>query len=645
MAELEIKIAITPKANNLGTYEVLDLISIGGRAYLSKIDNNISPVTDTAAWEKITENTYDLAVRNGFVGTEAEWLESFYAAAEAAAQIAIDAAAEALDAQHLSDEYANQAEDVEVVPGKFSAKHWAAKAEGFAQNIDVSWVGVEINPTLSSSEPAPKSTVIAYRATELKRTGNLYHHKFGNSRIFNAFRPAIVNRATKKIDWWLNKNNPALRADGTVSNPDWTTQNIAVVVPTLYRRITVLDELTGRYEVAYDIAPFAGAELFHVESAHSPGFATIDRTLTQLVSVISADARFRGGANAAGNDLLPSTQLAKPATAASRINFENYAAAAGWETGNIADRTMWHELTAIYFANTNIQLAFTDTLTADGYPQGGLGAGVTEWNSPRWNYRNGYYPIHNVGEGFMTIGCNTGVKNMVDQKYYVGAITSVSAGNLVATGNFAAGAGWSAGYIGKTVQNLQTLAEATITGKTDDNTLTLSADIFTTAGHWYWIKDVTYSYQIPVFFGLEHLYGEIWDWVSGVNIEKSAEIANGGTGESKAFVCTDFSKRAATITADYKLVGLVPRSDGYIKELYRDWAIAKVNTGAASTTFMSDYGYYGGVPAVGTTVYGLVFGASAANGAAAGVRLSYANSVPTSASTHFGARLRAKIEK
>jgi len=130
----------------------------------------------------------------------------------------------------------------------------------------------------------------------------------------------------------------------------------------------------------------------------------------------------------------------------------------------------------------------------------------------------------------MTVGCNAGVKAMTENQYYVGAITSVSAGNLVATGQFATAAGWSASYIGYTVQNLQTLAEATITGKTDDNTLTLSADIFTTAGQWFWIKGVAFTYSIPVFFGLEHLYGEIWEWVSGVNIEVSAEVANGGTG-------------------------------------------------------------------------------------------------------------------
>ena len=82
--------------------------------------------------------------------------------------------------------------------------------------ISENWVGVIIDPSLSSSEPSPKSTVVAYRATELQRTGNLNYHKFGKSRIFNAFYPAIVNRSTKQIAWRLNKNNPSLKEDGTV---------------------------------------------------------------------------------------------------------------------------------------------------------------------------------------------------------------------------------------------------------------------------------------------------------------------------------------------------------------------------------------------------------------------------------------------
>lgn len=506
------------------------------------------------------------------------------------------------------------------------------------------WVGVEIDPTLSCSEPAPKSTVEAYKATELKRTGNLYFHKSGNSRIFNAIRPAIVNRATKQIAWYLDKDDPSKKADGSISSPDWAIHNICIVIPDIYRRIRIVNNVSGRYEVALDIEPFAGATLDYPMSAHSIGFATVDRTAVpnQLVSVISQDERFRGGNNNAVSDLLPSTQLGKPATSISRINFENYAENAGWETGNISDRTLWHELTALYFANTNIQLDFTAALTAEGYPQGGNGAGVTTWNSERWAAKNGRYPLHNIGEGFMTVGCQVGVKEMVDTKYYVGKVSSLVAGELIATDQFKTASAWSDTYIGYTVQNLQTLDEATIISKTDDNTLILSDDIFTDSAHWFWIKGVEFSYQIPVFFGLEHLYGEIWDWVSGVNIEKSANVENGGTGLSKAYVCTDFSKRSATITPDYQLLGLVPRQNGYIKELYRDFVINK-NVGAGSNTYMSDYGYYENIPATGTGVYGLLFGASATHGVYAGVRVSHASLVPAHSHTYFGARLRAKI--
>ena len=114
--------------------------------------------------------------------------------------------------------------------------------------ISENWVGVIIDPSLSSSEPSPKSTVVAYRATELQRTGNLNYHKFGKSRIFNAFYPAVVNRSTKQIAWRLNKNNPSLKEDGTASSPDWTTQNICIVIPNLYRNI-VTGKQIGRAHV------------------------------------------------------------------------------------------------------------------------------------------------------------------------------------------------------------------------------------------------------------------------------------------------------------------------------------------------------------------------------------------------------------
>lgn len=59
----------------------------------------------------------------------------------------------------------------------------------------------------------------------------------------------------------------------------------------------------------------------------------------------------------------------------------------------------------IEFANFNSQSAVNKTLTADGFKQGGLGTGVTNVNSEKWNAYNGYNPLietyyqveHNVG--------------------------------------------------------------------------------------------------------------------------------------------------------------------------------------------------------------------------------------------------------
>lgn len=76
MSKLKVKIAITPKPSNLSSYEILDLITINGRGYLSKKDDNSAPVTDSSSWMKITENTYDSAVRLGYEGTEEDWLSS-----------------------------------------------------------------------------------------------------------------------------------------------------------------------------------------------------------------------------------------------------------------------------------------------------------------------------------------------------------------------------------------------------------------------------------------------------------------------------------------------------------------------------------------------------------------------------------------
>lgn len=77
------KIAITPKPTGQQSYEKLDLVVSGGRAYLSKVDINTYPVTNSTYWLKMTESPYDTAVANGFAGTEAEWGDLFTAVQQA----------------------------------------------------------------------------------------------------------------------------------------------------------------------------------------------------------------------------------------------------------------------------------------------------------------------------------------------------------------------------------------------------------------------------------------------------------------------------------------------------------------------------------------------------------------------------------
>lgn len=503
------------------------------------------------------------------------------------------------------------------------------------------WVGVIVDGSLSCTEPAPKSTVTDYKATELARTGNLQYHKFGQSRIFNAIYPAIVNRATKTIAWVLDRNDFTKKADGTASNPDWTIHNICIVIPSLYRRVTVLNPLVAdcKYEIAYDIEPFEGATLFHEESFHGISDAQIDRANNTLVQVISDDVKYRGGGNQATWDAQPwRSQLGMPCTNTSRTNFEAYADAAGWETMNIYDWTMFHELAMLYFANTNIQLAFTTTLTPEGYPQGGLGDGNTTWISKRWSGKNGLYPVDKVGEGSMSVGCNVGVKSKTVSDYYIGVTTSIAANKVIGTAEFSAENGWLAAYIGYTINNLTTGQSATILAKDSDDQLSLSADIFTATNQIFQIVGSTFTYSIPVFFGLENIYGHLWEFCSGINFMIQADDSGG---KSFAYVNPVWATRSAVNVDAYTLIGEIPRANGYIKSLITGWNVPKNTVGGGSSSYMSDY-FYQIVPASGISLRALLVSGAAIYGATAGLRSALSYLAPSVADPGIGVRLRAK---
>ena len=78
---------------------------------------------------------------------------------------------------------------------------------------------------------------------------------------------------------------------------------------------------------------------------------------------------------------------------------------------------------AIEYCTFNSQAAFNAELTADGFHQGGLGAGVTTLNSTKWNTWNGYNPF--IPCGFtLSLGNKTGVVNFTMPDGYDSAATT-----------------------------------------------------------------------------------------------------------------------------------------------------------------------------------------------------------------------------
>lgn len=140
--------------------------------------------------------------------------------------------------------------------------------------------------------------------------------------------------------------------------------------------------------------------------------------------------------------------------------------------------------------------------------------------------------------------------------------------------------------------------------------------------------------------GIEIPFGEIWYWVDGVNIDDSADVANGGDGASNVYVCKDPSKFSGTGYDGYTYIGNEARSNGWTKEiaLGDDCDIIGTAVGGSSIKYFCDY-HYVEHPASGNFLRGFLFGGTATNGARAGFATSDSRFTPSSLAASFGSRL------
>ena len=144
--------------------------------------------------------------------------------------------------------------------------------------------------------------------------------------------------------------------------------------------------------------------------------ATLQRSTNKLASVVNTTEDYRGGNNTAEWDGTYRSLLGLPATAISRGNYRKYARnrgtaglnGCGWNclTYDIYKSIYW--LFVVEYATLNSQAAYNPELTAEGFHQGGLGAGVTNLGRTKWKDFNDSNPF--VPCGYTdSLGNGTGV--------------------------------------------------------------------------------------------------------------------------------------------------------------------------------------------------------------------------------------------
>lgn len=208
--------------------------------------------------------------------------------------------------------------------------------------------------------------------------------------------------------------------DGNVveylSPKDWTGQTrdgsrgqVMVEIPLHYRKFIYEG---GATSVRISELPLPG---YHVvpKMYVSAYEATVQRSTTKLASVVNTSEDYRGGNNNASWDGTYRSLLGLPASSISRTNFRSYArkrkeGSTQWNCMTYEAQKALYWLFVIEYATLNSQAAFNPELTADGYRQGGLGAGVTDINGTKWNAFNQYYAF--VPCGYTdSLGNGTGV--------------------------------------------------------------------------------------------------------------------------------------------------------------------------------------------------------------------------------------------
>ena len=259
----------------------------------------------------------------------------------------------------------------------------------------------------------------------LTRIGNPLLHK--SLPVQSQYKGCVANGA--KVNYYLDPNDWSKKANGTPSVLDGTDGTVRVHIPKFYGKSGV--EGNKRW-VRISTVKCDDTWVEIPEMLLDAYRSTVNQTGNKAVSVVNTTAQFRGGGNRTANDTYLSSDkfrsdLGKPRTNISRANMRTYATNAGSEMLCYEYyKWIFYWAWVIEYATFNSQATYNAELTADGYHQGGLGPGITDWNNNAngWSRYNGTYPITPCGY-CNDIGNFTGIKELVIPETVVDESTTV----------------------------------------------------------------------------------------------------------------------------------------------------------------------------------------------------------------------------
>lgn len=257
---------------------------------------------------------------------------------------------------------------------------------------------------------------------KLTRIGNMDLHR--TLPIQKKLRRFVEN-TDGSVKYYLHQNDSRKKDSGATAKLDTTDGNVMLEKPEYFCRFEVEGTRWAMCISEYALPGFVRMS----RKTLSPWCATIDiansiavsgcwlqwgaddellRDANGFISLLPNAANFRGGngAGAAAKDGKYNSQLGMPRTSISKAGARPFCKN-GTHLGVARAYMEIGWLQRIEYASLHCQDAYNETLTADGFHQGGLGSGPVA-NADQWNtWGGGYYPFVPCGVT-APLGNNTG---------------------------------------------------------------------------------------------------------------------------------------------------------------------------------------------------------------------------------------------